>query len=482
MTLFAPATLAGLVVHNVRVAWRMRAPGLRMKLVSAALIGIYVLGGVALSWVVRDMPIAPTPDLLTMVFLAALIVFSFALSQSLSRAEQTLYGSGDLDLLLGAPIATRIVLWSKLIGIAASVLLAEATFILPLLVPLVVLGHPALGGALLLLVAIVLVATCLGLALMLAIVRLAGPRAARAVAQVLVALLGGAMVISTQVLRYGGDRSDRVGFMLVYGWARAHHLGQAGWASLVGRAAFGNPAAIAGLSMGAVALFGMTGLVFERNFLAAFQQAGQRATVSLWPRRVAHSGMQARFSASLVRVMLGKELALLLRNPQLLATMLLRLVYLAPLMLVVLQQQGVVLPAVAFVGVFVTTQVTGDIAWLVISGEDTPDLMAVAPIAKATIGRAKAAAAVIMAAPLLGLVALGLAVRAPVLIVVVVPLGIAGSAAAAGIQLALERPTPRKNFGRRTKGASIAANLLVMLVALALGIVASGAAWWLMAG
>jgi ABC-2 type transport system permease protein len=127
----------------------------------------------------------------------------------------------------------------------------------------------------------------------------------------------------------------------------------------------------------------------------------------------------------------------------------------------------------------VTTQLTGDVAWLVISGEDTPDLLAVAPIDKGAIGRAKAMAAVMMAAPLLGLVALGLAVRAPVLLLVVLPLGLGGSAAAAAIQLSLERPTPRKNFGRRTKGASIAANLLVMLVALILGGIASGAAWLL---
>jgi ABC-2 type transport system permease protein len=161
--------------------------------------------------------------------------------------------------------------------------------------------------------------------------------------------------------------------------------------------------------------------------------------------------------------------------------MLLRLVYLVPMLLVLLQHQtrGVVLPAMAFVGVFVTTQLTGDLAWLVISGEDTPDLLAVAPIARAMIGRTKAAVAVAMAAPLLGAVALGIGSRAPVLVLVIVPIGLAGSATAASIQLRLERPSPRKAFGRRTRGASIAANLLVLLVALTLGGISAGTTWWL---
>jgi len=480
MTVFAPASLPGLVLHTMRLAWRSGGKGgLRWKILVFILLGFFILAGVGVALMVRNVPIGPSPAGLTIVFLAALVMFTFGLSQALSRAEQTLYGSGDLDLLLSAPIATRTVLWSKLVGIAATVLMSEAFFILPPLLPMIVLGHPALAGVLVLLTALVLAATCVGLAVMLVIVRLAGPRAARTVAQVTIALFGGAMVIASQAMRYGGAEGGRNGFALVFGWARAHHLGQTGWGSLPGRAAFGDPLAGAGLVVGALALFAVTGVLFERHFVAAFQQAGHRGACRLWQRRPARAGMRARFTGSLVRAMLGKELALLRRNPQILATMLLRLVYLVPVLVVVLKDQGVVLPAVAFVGVFVTTQLTGDVAWLVISGEDTPDLLAVAPIDKGAIGRAKAMAAVMMAAPLLGLVALGLAVRAPVLLLVVLPLGLGGSAAAAAIQLSLERPTPRKNFGRRTKGASIAANLLVMLVALILGGIASGAAWLL---
>jgi ABC-2 type transport system permease protein len=318
---------------------------------------------------------------------------------------------------------------------------------------------------------------------MLVIVRLAGPRAARTVAQVTIALFGGAMVIASQVMRYGGGATARNGFGVVYHWGRVHHFGQNGWASWPGRAGFGDPLALAGVVIAALALFAVTGVLFERHFVAAFQQAGHYDSLRPRQRRPSRAGMRARFSGSLARTMLGKEMALLRRNPQILATMLLRLVYLVPMMLVLLQRQshGVVFPAMAFVGVFVVTQLTGDLAWLVISGEDTPDLLAVAPVARAMIGRTKAIVAMAMAAPLLAAVALGIGSRAPVLGLAVLPIGLAGSAAAASIQLRLERPTPRKAFGRRNRGASIAANLLVLLVALMLGGLSASVGWWLTA-
>ena len=483
MSLFAPASLPGLIAHNLRVGWRASGKGgWRRTVVVGVLFGLFVVAGVAVALVLRRVAIAPSPAGLTGMALAAMVMFSFGLSQALSRAEAAIYGCDDLDLLFSAPIAPRVVLWSKLVGIAGSVLLSESYFVLPPLLPIIVLGHPALAGALVLLLALVLVATCAGLGVMLAIVRLSGPRAARSVAQVTIALFGAAMVISSQVIRFGGHSGGRNGFAVIYGWARAHRFGQSGVGSLPGRAGFGDPVAGAALVAVALALFALTGWLFERYFTTAFQQAGQRGAPIMHSRRPTRSGMRARFSASLLRTMLTKEIALVLRNPQLLATMLLRLVYVVPMLLVLMQQQqALLLPAMVFVGVFVVTQLTGDLAWLVISGEDTPDLLMVAPVARAAVGRAKLGVAMVMALPLLVLIALALGSRAPLLGALLVPFGLAGSAIAAAIQLRLERPTPRKAFGRRAHGASIAANLLVMAAALLLGGLASGLGWWLTA-
>jgi ABC-2 type transport system permease protein len=482
MTLFPPASLPGLIVHNLRIAWRANGrPGWRRTIVVTVLFGLFGTLGVGLALLLRAVPIGPNPAGLTAMTLAALVLLSFGVSQALSRAEAAIYGSDDLDLLFSAPIAPRTVLWSKLVGIAGTVLLSEAFFVAPLLLPVMVLGHPGLAGAIVLLLALALVATCLGLGAMLAIVRLSGPRAARSVAQVTIALFGGAMVIASQAIRSGGARGGRSGFMLVYGWARAHHLGQEGLASLPGRAGLGDPWALASLVALALALFGVTGWLFERHFARAFQAAGQRGAPVL-QSRPGRDGMRARFSAGLLRTMLTKEVALLLRNPQVLATMLLRLVYVVPMLLLLVQrQQALVLPALAFVGVFVVTQLTGDLAWLVISGEDSPDLLAVAPVARATVGRAKLGVAVVMATPLLLLIALAVASRAPVPGALIVPFGLAGSTLAAAIQLRLERPTPRKAFGRRAHGASVLANLLVMVTALGFGGMASALGWWLTA-
>jgi len=225
-------------------------------------------------------------------------------------------------------------------------------------------------------------------------------------------------------------------------------------------------------------LFGVTGWAFERHFLVAMQQSHE-APAKPRAQRAGAQGLRAQFSRRLFPTILIKELALLRRSPQIISTLVLRLVYLAPLMLVVWREQTVLTPALAFVGVFMTTQMTGDLAWLVISGEDSPDLMAVAPIARGTIARAKCAAAVAMAWVVLLPLTLLLAWKVPAVVPVVVPLALIGASLAALIQLWLERPTPRQKFGRRAHGASIAANLLVMLTALVLGGVASALGWWI---
>jgi len=482
MIALAPASVPGLVVHALRLSWRGRVrPGRVQRLIAALVLGGYALGCGWLGWSLRDTPIVASPELMTAAAITAFVLFSFGFSQALGHAETALYGSGDLDLLLGAPIAPRTVLWAKLLGIAATVLRSHALFLLPPLLPLVVLGHPALACAVVLLPALALVETCAGLVLMLLIVRLAGPRAARSTAQVLTALLAGSVVICTQILRAGGHgQSARNGYAVVYGWARAHHWGETGAPALIARAALGDGLATAALVVLAVALFALTGIGFERGFLAAYRRGVHTGASPARRRRTAKTGISARFARSLLGAILTKELALLRRSPQIMATMLLRMIYLVPMMLILLREQGALLPSVAFIGVFVATQLTGDLAWLVISGEDSPDLMAAAPVAPRAIGRAR-----MLAAMTLGMIALTpvvalLLVRAPILLVVVLPGGLIGAAAAARIQLALEKPTPRSRFGRRAHGASIAANLLVLVSALVIGGVTSAVAWLLL--
>ena len=109
---------------------------------------------------------------------------SFMTTQALLRSQHTLYESGDLDLLLSAPLEPRTILRAKLCGIAASVVLSFALLLLPIAVPVAVLGHPGLFGVPALLAALSLTSACLGLAIMIGVVALAGPRAARTLGQI----------------------------------------------------------------------------------------------------------------------------------------------------------------------------------------------------------------------------------------------------------------------------------------------------------
>ena len=113
-----------------------------------------------------------------MTLVAAILIMTFMTTQAMLGSQRTLYEAGDLDLLLSAPLPPRRVLGAKLCGIAASVVLSFAFLVLPIALPIAVQGHPGLFGIPALLVAMALSAACLGLAVMLGVAAIAGPRGA----------------------------------------------------------------------------------------------------------------------------------------------------------------------------------------------------------------------------------------------------------------------------------------------------------------
>ncbi|MEI9927260.1 MAG: hypothetical protein WDN44_05545 [Sphingomonas sp.] len=123
-----------------------------------------------------------------------------------------------------------------------------------LVLPAAILGHPELFGIPALLAALALAAACLGLAVTLAIARIAGPRAARTFGQVVAALSAGAVFLVSQLMGHGDENDGgvrRSGWSTLFAWMEANGFGEHGVAALPGRAAFGDPIAIALLLGGA---------------------------------------------------------------------------------------------------------------------------------------------------------------------------------------------------------------------------------------
>src|SRR5690606_37534608 len=154
-----------------------------------------------------------------------------------------------------------------------------------------------------------------------------------------------------------------------------------------------------------------------------------------------------------------KELTLLLRDPWLLSQTATQLLYLLPPALLLWRNFGAAGGAVVIVVpvlVMAAGQLAGGLAWLAVSGEDAPELVASAPVTRTRVLRAKIEAVRGAVAVLFVPLALMLAWSAPGAAAIAVA-GIALSAASAiAIQIRFRAQAKRSHFRRRQTSSRIA--------------------------
>jgi ABC-2 type transport system permease protein len=112
------------------------------------------------------------------------------------------------------------------------------------------------------------------------------------------------------------------------------------------------------------------------------------------PSRRAAAKRRGRFRGSLARVVIAKELALIARDPMLVAKSLLQTLYLLP-MLVLLVRRADVAPLLAATLVVMASSLAATFAWLTISGEEAPDLLESSPVPRDRVRWLKVCAAVL---------------------------------------------------------------------------------------
>ncbi len=447
----APGGFAWLALHEIRLAWRMRPRKGATRWLGYVLMAAWLAFGCFLGWILRDEPIPQLPQIMTGVLAGSIVALSLMTTQAIIGSQRTLYENGDLDLLFSAPIEGRTVLLAKLLGIAGSIALTYAVLLLTLVLPVAVLGHPQLFGLVALLIALALAAAAIGLGITLALARLAGPRAARTVGQIAAALLGGAFFLISQLASHGDKRQSSVS--ILFERFTEQGVGNSGLSGLPGHAAFGDPVAVIVLLGLGVALFTLAGVTLQRMFLSGYQEGGTRLS------RAKPTGRATNrlFHASLFQSVFAKEWRLLLRDPALIFQILLRLIYLAPIVFVAFGQKQhlPMAPGLAFASVLIAGQLVGSFAWLTVSAEDAPDLIAVAPVTKNAIDRVKLMAAFAMAAPMGVILPVAIAFQTlPGALVTLACTAIAG-AAAGFIELKLGKPGQRAAFAKRRSGSVV---------------------------
>jgi ABC-2 type transport system permease protein len=458
----SPGSVAWLAGHEFRLAWRdwrsMITAGRRRRgrtIVAILAVFALVMHGIAFAMLPHQIS-AGDIDKATLLAITGCLVLSFSLllSQSLESVTRAFYARFDLDLILSSPVLARRVFTVRIGIVALSLAAMAALLAAPFINVLLLRGGWRWFGAYAVVAGLGAAAAACAVALTVALFRTIGPRRTRLVAQIVAAVIGAFFVIVMQaaaIMSYGSLSR----FAILESDAVVAHAPEAD--SLIwwpARAVLGDPAAMAAVLAVSLLLLAFTVVMFAPRFgehVVAAAGASNPVTRRQRPATIR--------PAAPARALRRKEWTLLLRDPWLASQTLMQLLYLLPPALMLWRSfaagtAGVVL--LVPVLVMAAGQLAGGLAWLAISGEDAPDLVATAPVPAHQILRAKIEAVMgavgIVFAPFL----VALAFAAP-LTALIAALGIAISGAAATtIQLWFRAQAKRSHFRRRQTSSRVA--------------------------
>jgi ABC-2 type transport system permease protein len=473
----APGSIRWLLGHELRLAWYgatvnkggKRRPGWRS-------IAAWALGFVLLHVLAFAALHAPGPgvmgDALLAIPLSIMVVVcsTFMLSSSLKACVLALFERGDLDLLLSSPLPSRSIFAVRLLGVAAVTALPYVYLAGPFANVALALGHPGWLGLYVTIAACAMLMACAGMLLTLGLVRVLGARRTRVVAQVVGAIAGALIFLLSQfynLSHHEGPVGPRIMAML----AHQSVFGPDSALWLPGRAVLGAPLPLLGAVLLAVLAFALTLARTHRFFVHGLQQAAGMGRVRARPA----SAPRFRFRGSLFDTVVIKEWRLIARDPHLIAQVLLQLIYLVPLLFLIMRGDTAG-PALGAGLTLLCSSLTGSLAWIVISAEDAPDLLASAPAPRRTLQLAKLAAATMPALLLVALPLLWLVARTPST-GLLVAFTISAAVLSAGlIVLWTGRPAPRSDF--KTRGKE---NFLCTMLELVSSLCWGGLGWLLVA-
>ena len=458
------ASLTWLASNEFRLGWRdwvslMTAGGrTRARNAAIALIVFAAFMHVFAYWVVARYADADlASDTATLVGITGTLVLSWSLllSQAMESVTRAFYSRSDLDLILTSPVSARKVFAVRMGRIAAAAVVIAILLAAPFIDVLALRGGSRWLAAYGVVAAMGAVATAAALTLTIALFRLLGAKRTRLIAQIVAAVIGAAFVIGLQVAAIFSSGSLSRFAALQSDWMLAHapDTGSAFW--WPARAMVGDYLALAAVLAFGIGVLGVAIALFSRRFGEhAVAAAGVSSTIVRQRRWSA--GFRHGSANSVLR---QKEWTLLRRDPWLVSQTLMQILYLLPpaLLLWITFRDGndafiVLIPVV----VMAAGQLAGGLAWLSISGEDAPDLVATAPISAHRILWAKIEAVI-------GMIALAFA---PIVVVLafdeiyaalICGLGILSAAAAATlIQLCFRVQARRSHFRRRQTSSRIA--------------------------
>ena len=448
--------------HESRLAWRdwlsMITAGRRERLrkVTIGIVCFIVFMHFVAYWVVGRYADAVV-DKQTLIAVTASLLLSWLLmiSQAMESITRAFYARSDLDLILASPVETKELFGVRIATVALGTTMMSLPIAMPFINVLIALGGWRWLGAYGIIVAMGAAVTALAVMLTVALFRVLGAKRTRFVAQVMAAVIGAAFVIGLQIaaiLSYGTFSRSAV-LQSDTLLALAPSMSSLFW--WPARAALGELSPLVAVLAASLTLLAVAIAIVAPRF-------GEYAIAA---SSVSHSGAgQSRRSAGFGKTsprgaLRRKEWILLRRDPWLVSQTLMQMLYLVPPAVMLWRSFGQgdsALQILVPVLVMAAGQLAGGLAWLAISGEDAPDLVATAPVPSRFILRAKIEAVLgviaIVFAPLVAVLAIASTWYASV-----AGVGIVVSAAAAtAVQFWFRSQAKRSQFRRRQVSSRLA--------------------------
>jgi ABC-2 type transport system permease protein len=422
----------------------------------ALLVFVAIMHLLAYAMVGRFADVELNSDKVTLVVITGCLLLSWSLmvSQAMESVTRAFYARSDLDLILSSPATARKVFSVRIGTMALSIVLMAMLLAAPFINVLAAGGGLRWLGAYGVVAALGLAAAAFAVALTVAMFRTIGPKRTRLISQIVAAVIGAAFVIGLQlgaILSYGS--LSRIDFLKsdVFVALAPDIVSIVYWPAL---AMLGDLTALVGVLAAGLVVLGLSILIFSPRFgdhAIAAANASNTVTRHRWT-----TGFRP---ATPGRVLRQKEWMLLRRDPWLVSQTLMQILYLLPPAVLLSRSFGegtgallVLVPVL----VMAAGQLAGGLAWLAISGEDAPDLIATAPVLARQIVRAKIEA-VMGGITLVFLPFVAVLVFLSAFDAVAAAIGIiAAAASATQIQLWFRAQAKRSHFRRRQVSSRMA--------------------------
>jgi len=459
-----PGTIGWFARHEARLAWRdwvsLMTAGRRRR------TSTVVLGFIAYALFMHGLAYAMLSnsghdgggetELLAAITVTLVLTGSLMLSQALESATRVFYARGDIDLILTSPAAVRRLFAVRIAAMSVTIAFMTLVLTAPFIDVLVWREGTRWAAAYVVTLAMAMDAVAVAVVLTVAMFRMIGPKRTRLVAQVAAAVIGAAFAISVQLAAFASfGATSRLPALRA---TALRMLSDDGGSALLwpARAVLGDMTMLAGLlGLSAAALIAVILMVAPRFGQLSLDTLRVSGSAARWRRK------RSQFrNATPIQALRRKEWTLLLRDPWLMSQTLMQLLYLAPPGFLLWRNfysvggdgSAILVPIL----IVTAGQLAGGLAWLAVSGEDAPDLIASAPVRRAHVLRAKAEAVLGGIAVVFGPFVIALSLGAPFAAMVVLVGIIIAAGSSTAIQYWFRTQARRSIFRQRQTSSRIA--------------------------